>query len=285
MRPRCRLPRSASQRMPLLVRARAPLASERPPRTRGWHVAGVAGTVVGAVRATDIDIGDLLTFSVISGAGATFTVDSASGTQTFGYLYVWTSRIHGCPAGNLSTISTLDYNTQASYVMRMRATDNGSPPLFSDATAIVNVTRVPKPPIVMPGTFSVLENATAGTFVGHVRDAVLCYMRAAVREYRNCAGCCVGCKLLEYGGTDICHYDGGDDRISNRRRRRHRVSLLYCIRALSLSNHVSMACSGNLSLVRGGALDFGTVWVRFGAPRVRLRRVWVSCRSRCTSLL
>lgn len=108
-----------------------------------------AGTVVGTVDATDVDLGQTLTFAIVDPSGP-FAIDPATGAIT------------------VADPSQLDFETQSSYTLLVRVTDNGDPALSSDAEVIITLNNVNDAPTLDGQAFSVAENSAAGTSVGQV---------------------------------------------------------------------------------------------------------------------
>ncbi|SHI50114.1 Cadherin domain-containing protein [Rubritalea squalenifaciens DSM 18772] len=109
-----------------------------------------AGTSVGTVIATDPDAGDILAYAIVAGnAGGEFAIDAAT--------------------GEITTTTTLDYETASQYVLSVEVTDSG---LFTDtATITVNVTNVNEAPVANDASGSVAENAAVGTSVATVTSS------------------------------------------------------------------------------------------------------------------
>lgn len=112
--------------------------------------------VVGALSASDPDASNTFTFSLVPGAGST---DNASFTLT----------------GNILTINnSADFETQSSYAIRVRTTDQGG--LSFDQQFIISITNVNEAPtdIALSAT-SIVENnapnAVVGTLIGIDPDA------------------------------------------------------------------------------------------------------------------
>lgn len=101
------------------------------------------GTVVGTVVATDLDIGDSLTFAIVAGNTAgVFAIDAHSGQLT------------------VADGIQLDYETRSSYSLSVSVTDVG---LLSDtATVTINV---------LPGPFTVTNKNDSGA--NSLRQAIL----------------------------------------------------------------------------------------------------------------
>lgn len=108
------------------------------------------GTVVGKITATDANIGDVITYSIVGGTGAgTFNINSSTGVIT--------------------TAAALDYETISSYTLDVRATDNGTGSLFDTKTITINILDMPEntaPSIAALGPLSVSEAAVNNTVIG-----------------------------------------------------------------------------------------------------------------------
>ena len=106
-----------------------------------------AGTVVGAFSATDPDLGDTLTYSLVHMWDDTlFTVDAS---------------------GNLRTAASFDYEAKNSYWIEARVTDSGG--LSYQTLCIINVTNVHEGPTTLTLTAtSIAENSWAGSWVGYL---------------------------------------------------------------------------------------------------------------------
>ncbi len=69
-------------------------------------------------------------------------------------------------SGQITVAGTLNYETTVAYVLTVRCTDRGTPPLSTDATVIFNITDVNDSPPVFTQTsysFGLLENAILGS--------------------------------------------------------------------------------------------------------------------------
>ncbi|QDU31082.1 Hemolysin, chromosomal [Anatilimnocola aggregata] len=109
------------------------------------------GTTAGVVVATDPDVGQTLSYAIVSGnTNAVFAIDSVTGHLNVVF-----------PAG-------IDYETNASFQLTIRATDNGDPALSTDAVVTVNVLNENEQPTTANGNFVLPENSAAGTVVGQV---------------------------------------------------------------------------------------------------------------------
>jgi hypothetical protein len=108
------------------------------------------GTVVGiTASSTDPDVGDTVTYSLVGSAGGRFAIDSNTGVVT------------------VANSSLLDYDTDPSHDITVRATSNGG---TAQQTFTINLTPVDEAPSipvdVNVGANQVAENAANGTTVG-----------------------------------------------------------------------------------------------------------------------
>ena len=62
----------------------------------------------------------------------------------------------------------LDFETNSSFSLTVRVTDNGTPPESGSATITVNLTNVNEAPVVTPAAFGLAESSANGTAVGAV---------------------------------------------------------------------------------------------------------------------
>ena len=107
------------------------------------------GTPVGTATYSDPDTGQTHVFSITAGnTGGAFAINSSSGAIT------------------VANSAALDYETNPSFSLSVRVTDNGAPVLFGSATITVNLTNVNEVPVVAAHTYSVPENSANGTAVG-----------------------------------------------------------------------------------------------------------------------
>ncbi|MEO8495773.1 MAG: cadherin domain-containing protein, partial [Planctomycetota bacterium] len=105
------------------------------------------GTSVGTLTTTDPDSGNTHTYSLVSGTGAT---DNASFTIV---------------GSELRVAAALDFETQASYSVRIRSTDQGG--LFFEQVLTISVTNVNEAPTSLAlSDNTVLEGEAVGTEVG-----------------------------------------------------------------------------------------------------------------------
>ncbi|MBK6963882.1 MAG: cadherin domain-containing protein [Bacteroidales bacterium] len=106
------------------------------------------GTVVGTVLATDPNTGQTLTYSITGGNLYTcFLINSSTGV-----ISVYSSA----------------YLNPMTFSLTVRATDNGSPSLYSQATVTITVTPSNQPPVINNQAFTTVQNAPMGTIVGTV---------------------------------------------------------------------------------------------------------------------
>lgn len=107
------------------------------------------GTEVGQLTATDPDAGDTLTYALVAGQG---DGDNDAFALT---------------GGTLETAEALDHEAQATYSIRVRVTDSGTPALSTEAVLTIDVADVneaPGAPALDPA--SIAENEVPGTKVG-----------------------------------------------------------------------------------------------------------------------
>ena len=112
-----------------------------------------AGATVGTLTATDPDVGQTQTFSLVAGSGDT---DNASFTI----------------AGNaLKLTPVADFETKASYALRIRATDNGSPPMSFEKAFTVTITDVNEAPTIsVIADQTTLEDTATGAIAFTIGD-------------------------------------------------------------------------------------------------------------------
>ncbi len=107
------------------------------------------GTAVGSFTTTDPDAGDTHTYTLVGGAGSTDNASfSISGSQ-------------------LLTAAVFDFETQASFSIRVRTTDSGTGSLFFEKVFTVTVTNANEAPTDLAlAPSSVAENQPTNTVVG-----------------------------------------------------------------------------------------------------------------------
>ncbi len=110
----------------------------------GEHAAGA--TTVGNVTASDIDVGQILSYSIISGnTGSAFSIDSS---------------------GNIVTSAPLDFEGISSYTLTVRVQDDGAGNLFDTATYTINVNDLNDAPVfTAPVSSNIAEGALSGAIV------------------------------------------------------------------------------------------------------------------------
>ena len=110
------------------------------------------GTVVGTVVATDADVAQTITYSVVGGTGASvFSINATTGVIT--------------------TTAALNYESVSSYTLDIRATDNGSPSYFDMETITITITDMPEntaPTANALGPITIAENTANGTVIGTI---------------------------------------------------------------------------------------------------------------------
>tara|TARA_R110002072_G_scaffold57849_1_gene148317 strand:+ start:11242 stop:16923 length:5682 start_codon:yes stop_codon:yes gene_type:complete len=105
----------------------------------------VSGTVVGSFTTTDVDASDTFTYALVSGTGDT---DNASFTIV---------------GNELRTATTIDFDTQSSYSIRIQTTDSGGE-TFEQVFTIVQSNEGPT--AISLSNATVAENGSAGDTVG-----------------------------------------------------------------------------------------------------------------------
>jgi len=110
------------------------------------------GTAVGTVVASDPNVGQLLSYSIVSGnTNGAFAINTSSGLLT---------------VANYSAIAA---QTATTYSLTVRVQDNGTGNLNSQATITVSViTSVNQAPVINNQSFSINENVANATTVGTV---------------------------------------------------------------------------------------------------------------------
>lgn len=108
------------------------------------------GTAIDTLFATDPDVGQELTYAITDGNpfGA-FALDPKTGKLTVG------------------NSSVLDFEGSPTFILTVRATDNGRPNLSATTTVTISLTDVNERPYLNEQNFSLLENSAAGTQVGY----------------------------------------------------------------------------------------------------------------------
>ncbi len=109
------------------------------------------GSVVGILQASDPDIGQLLSFKILSGnEQSPFSLDTVNGVIT----------VHDG--------SFLNYEVHPQFTLRIRVRDNGPGFLTDTANITVNVMDLNEPPTIGDQVFVINENLPKGTWIGEV---------------------------------------------------------------------------------------------------------------------
>ena len=110
------------------------------------------GTTVGMVLATDPDIAQTRTFSIVSGnANGAFAINASTGVLT------------------VANSAALDFSTNKLFLLTIKVSDNGTGNLFATSIITVNVSQEPnQPPVIIDQTFTLNQNVSTGTLVGIV---------------------------------------------------------------------------------------------------------------------
>ena len=102
------------------------------------------GTVVGTVTAADIDVGQSRSFAILAGnSEGAFSIDPATGVIT------------------IAASELLEFDNQASYLLTVEVTDNGSPPLADSADVTINLSDRKVPQIVTSAGVTTLGKGTS----------------------------------------------------------------------------------------------------------------------------
>ncbi|MBK7172697.1 MAG: cadherin domain-containing protein [Bacteroidales bacterium] len=111
----------------------------------------VNGTAVGTVVATDPDAGQTLTYTILSGnTSGAFAINASTGALT------------------VANSTALNFESTPAFSLVVKAQDNGTGSLSSQATVTVTVLNVNEVPAISNQTFSINENSANGTSVGTV---------------------------------------------------------------------------------------------------------------------
>ena len=98
------------------------------------------GTIVGTVLASDVDVGQTLTYIITGGnTGNAFALNSAT--------------------GRITVAGPLDHETRDTYVLTVRVTDNATPALSATATVTISVNNVNEMPVEVAN----LDHLAGGT--------------------------------------------------------------------------------------------------------------------------
>ena len=105
-----------------------------------------AGASIASLTATDVNVGEVFTYTLVSGTGDT---DNASFTIS---------------GSSLRAVSAFDFETKSSYSLRLRVTDKGG--LFFEKEFVITVANINDAPTnISASASSVAENAASGTTV------------------------------------------------------------------------------------------------------------------------
>ena len=109
----------------------------------------IPGTVVGTATATDEDVGQTLTFSLIGEGNidSAFEINAATGQI------------------RVQTTAPLDYETRTSFSVEVQVRDNGAGALTGSTVLLINLIDINELPVVNDATRTVNENVPAGTQV------------------------------------------------------------------------------------------------------------------------
>ena len=109
-----------------------------------------SGTLIGKITASDPDVGQNLSWSILTGnTSGAFTL------QQDGNLLV-------------NNASMMDFETWPVFILRVLVRDNGTPSLTDTAMVTVNLLNVNEPPVATNRTFTLAENPSTNTFVGTI---------------------------------------------------------------------------------------------------------------------
>ena len=109
----------------------------------------VNGTLVGTINASDVDAGDQLTFSLVSGnTGGAFTIDANTGAMT------------------VANTAALDFETNGTFTLTAQVADRAG--LTHQHAVTVTLSDVNEEPIVLAGAYHINEWSSVGSVVGLV---------------------------------------------------------------------------------------------------------------------
>lgn len=99
--------------------------------------------------ARDQDPGQLLTYAIVGGnTSNAFTINPTTGLIT------------------VNNAAAIDFETNPTFDLMIKVTDNGTPVLSSTAMLTIKLTDIKEPATVLPATFTLSENSPATTVVG-----------------------------------------------------------------------------------------------------------------------
>ena len=105
------------------------------------------GTTVGQIVATDPDAGQTLSYELING-----NTNNAFAISTSGLITV-------------NNPDAINYNQLNQFVLTVAVTDNGQPVLSAEAQMTINVIDANDPPVILPQSYSYVENAPNGRYI------------------------------------------------------------------------------------------------------------------------
>lgn len=150
------------------------------------------GTNAGVVVASDVDVGQTLSYAIVGGnTNGAFAIDAVTGQLS------------------VANAGAIDFETTPVFNLLVRVTDNGDPALFSEATATVslaNVNETPPGPVSHSGP-NVLIQGTAGT------DYIYVWSNGAGQPMAWIGGQVYGPFNLGPGGRVIVYGGDGNDYI------------------------------------------------------------------------
>ncbi|HET6422321.1 MAG TPA: cadherin repeat domain-containing protein [Planctomycetaceae bacterium] len=122
-----------------------------PPQSFSLLEHSTVGTVVGTVTSTDGDAGQTRTYAITAGnTGGAFVINAATGEI------------------RVNNSAAIDFETTPVFNLTVSVTDNGTPAATGTGVVTVTLLNVNDPPTILPQTFTVAENASAGVLVGNV---------------------------------------------------------------------------------------------------------------------
>lgn len=109
------------------------------------------GTLLGTIIAFDPDAGQSLSYSILSGnLNNAFAINPGTGLLS------------------VANSSALNFESNPTFSLVVKAQDNGSPSLSGQSTITINLINVNEAPIINDQSFSVVQNSAVGTTVGTV---------------------------------------------------------------------------------------------------------------------
>jgi hypothetical protein len=112
------------------------------------------GTLIGTVVASDPNSGQTLSYTITAGnTNNAFAINLLTGSLTVNNPLI------------------LNYEYIQTFSLTVRVTDNGTGPLWSQASITINLININEPPVINESTFTIAQNAPNGTFVGTVSGA------------------------------------------------------------------------------------------------------------------